>query len=72
MVDNAEIYEVDYLLDSRIHRRRLQYLVKWTGYPEADSTWEHLSNEDNCQDAIRQFHELYPSKPGGNGEGGVL
>jgi hypothetical protein len=72
IVDNEEVYEVDYLLDSRIHRRKLQYLVKWTGYPEADSTWEHLSNEDNCHEAIRQFHELYPSKPGGNGERGVL
>ena len=41
LVDNAEEYEVEKILDSRLfgRRRRLQYLVKWKGYPDSDNMW---------------------------------
>lgn len=29
-----EQYEVDYILDSRIHDGKLQYRVKWAGYKD--------------------------------------
>ncbi|THH03770.1 hypothetical protein EW145_g6019 [Phellinidium pouzarii] len=38
VLDNEEEYEVDEILDSCIHRGKLQYLVKWTGY--MDPTWQ--------------------------------
>ena len=41
LVDNAEEYEVEKILDSRLfsRRQRLQYLVKWKGYPDSDNMW---------------------------------
>ena len=41
LVDNAEEYKVEKILDSQLFGRRwqLQYLVKWKGYPDSDNMW---------------------------------
>jgi hypothetical protein len=41
LIDGEEEYSVEKILDSRHfgRRRRLQYLVKWEGYPDADNMW---------------------------------
>ena len=42
LVDNKEEYEVEVILDSRHFGRghKLQYLIKWVGYPDSDNQWE--------------------------------
>jgi hypothetical protein len=52
---------VDYLKDSRLYRGKLQYLVKWKGYPQEESTWEPEENLRNSQQLIKEFHERHPS-----------
>lgn len=42
-----EIHEVEAILDSRIRRKKLQYLVRWTG--ANDTTWEPYEHLDNCK-----------------------
>lgn len=44
VIDDEDYYIVDTILDRRRHRRRIQYLVKWRGYPESESTWEPRSS----------------------------
>jgi hypothetical protein len=41
LIDGEEEYSVEKILDSWHfgRRRRLQYLVKWEGYPDADNMW---------------------------------
>jgi hypothetical protein len=41
LIDGEEEYSVEKILDSRHFGRRwrLQYLVKWEGYPDADNMW---------------------------------
>jgi hypothetical protein len=41
LINREEEYSVEKILDSRHfgRRRRLQYLVKWEGYPDADNMW---------------------------------
>ena len=41
LVDNEEEYRVEKILDSRLFGwcKRLQYLVKWAGYPDSDNMW---------------------------------
>jgi hypothetical protein len=41
LIDGEEEYSVEKILDSRQfgRRRRLQYLVKWEGYPDLDNMW---------------------------------
>ena len=48
LVDNEEEFEVENILDSRIYRGRLQYLVKWKGYSDAENTWEVQDNVRNA------------------------
>ena len=48
-------YEVEYILDHRTRHRHKEYLVKWTGYPEHDATWEPEPNLQNSKDAIQEY-----------------
>ena len=61
LVDNAEEYEVEKILDSRLfgRRRRLQYLVKWKGYPDSDNMWV---NKDDvfADDKVQAFKDSNP------------
>ena len=61
LVDNAEEYEVEKILDSRLfgRRRRLQYLVKWKGYPDSDNMW--VDKDDVfADDKVREFKGSNP------------
>ena len=61
IVDDHEEWHVEEVMDSRIYRRRLQYLVKWVGYDQLD--WEPAENVNRLE-AVDRFHERYPDKPG--------
>lgn len=65
-VDGETQYEVAGILDSRRHRRQLQYLVRWAGYEgTAEATsWEAAANVENSPVLLTQFHARYPQKPG--------
>ena len=57
-------YEVEAILDSRLFRRKLQYLVKWLNYPPSDNTWEPAETLlEDVPDLITEFHHTFPLKP---------
>ena len=58
MNDKLE-YEVESILDSCLHRRQLQYLVKWVGYQEA--TWQPESDLTHTHQAISDFYKAHLS-----------
>src|ERR1700744_5343248 len=63
MVDDQEEYIVERIIDSRRHGRgrKLQYLVKWEGYPDSDNQW--VSKDDIFADeAIWEFKLRNPRK----------
>jgi hypothetical protein len=63
LVDGEEEYSVEKILDSRKfgRRRRLQYLVKWEGYPDSDNMW--VDKDDVfADDKVREFKALNPAK----------
>ena len=57
-----DTYEVEAILDSRVRRKKIQYLVRWTGYN--DPTWEPFDHLDGCRDLIIEFHQAFPNAPG--------
>ena len=61
--DHDEEYEVDAVIDSRIYKGKLQYLVHWKGYNESERTWELASNLKNSPKIVEQFHSSHPSTP---------
>ena len=56
-------FEVDVILDSKIMRNKLYYLVNWVGYTPNDQTWEPVANLANAADKVTTFHRQYPCKP---------
>ena len=57
-------YKVAAILDSKIMRNKLYYLVDWLGYPPSDRTWEPVTSVGNAQALVDNFHPRYPNKPG--------
>jgi hypothetical protein len=53
-------FEVEEVLDSRLRRGKLEYLVHWKGYGIADRTWQPANDLANAQDSIAKFHASYP------------
>ena len=62
-VSDGTEYEVAAILDSKIVRNKLYYLVDWLGYTPNDRTWEPAENLHNASDMVAAFHNKYPHKP---------
>ena len=39
MVDKPELYRVEEVLQQRKRKGKIEYLVKWLGYPEHFNSW---------------------------------
>ena len=51
------------VLNSRLKRGKLEYLVKWSGYTDDHNTWEPKLNLTNSKELINNFHKSNPSAP---------
>jgi hypothetical protein len=60
-IDGEDEYFIEAILDSWIHRRKLQYLIKCISYDEPD--WEPAELHSESE-AIDTFHKRYPDKLG--------
>jgi len=56
LVDGEEEYIVEEILNSRMFRRKLQYLVKWEGYGIEGNTWEYSENLAHAPEKVTDFH----------------
>ena len=61
LIDGEEEYIVEEIIDSRMFRRRLQYLVKWEGYGLEANTWEDSGNVANAPEKVAKFHVTHPA-----------
>ena len=59
MDDGRVEYEVDKLVGKRVIARgrgiRTEYLVKWKGYGDEETSWEPLANLDNSEEAVTRY-----------------
>ena len=64
LIGGVEEFEVEKVLDSRRHGRgrKLQYLIKWKGYPDSDNQWVNWDDAKESLDAIRDFKQLNPDR----------
>ncbi|CAJ0943504.1 unnamed protein product [Ranitomeya imitator] len=65
LVEGELEYVVEKILDSRISRQKLQYLVKWKGYGQEDNSWVFASDV-HAADLVRAFHLAHPGRTGGS------
>ncbi|XP_073418731.1 uncharacterized protein [Dendrobates tinctorius] len=56
LIDGQEEFVVERILDSRLRRDGVQYLVQWQGYSSEDNSWEPASNL-HAPRLLRQFHQ---------------
>ena len=63
LVDGEEEYIVEEILNSRMFRRKLQYLVKWEGYGIEGNTWEYSENLTHTPEKVTEFHTRNPGAP---------
>ena len=61
IIDDEIEYEVEQVLDSKLHHGKLQYLVKWIGYNEP--SWEPEENLEHAKDTVNDFYRLHPGAP---------
>jgi len=61
-INGEEEFEFSKIIDSRINRRRLEYLVHWQGYEVSERTWEPAANLANAPKMTKKFHRQYPTK----------
>ena len=54
---------MEYILNSLLHRKKLQYLVKWVGFND-NRTWYPASDFKGSPNRLRDFHKDYPDWPG--------
>jgi hypothetical protein len=55
MEEEGETYVVEQILKARRYRGRLEYLVKWEGFADAENTWEPSDNLAGATEAINDF-----------------
>jgi len=64
-IEGEDEYELDEIIDCRLHYNKLQDRAKWKGYsPEHDKVWYPAENFNNAEHTVQQFHRRYPRKPG--------
>ncbi|MBW0506838.1 hypothetical protein O181_046553 [Austropuccinia psidii MF-1] len=68
IIEEEEEWEFSRILDSKLKRRKLWYLVEWKCFSQDSerSTWEPAGNLKNCLELVKDFQSLYPDKPGPN------
>lgn len=60
-IEGQEEWEVEAILDSRKRRGRLEYLVRYQGYPEP--SWQPPDGLEHSPDLVKDFHQRYRNKP---------
>ena len=61
--DEAEIWQVTEIVNSRTVKGVLQYRVCCEDCIEFQDTWETIYHLDNCRDKLKELWQKFPRKP---------
>src|ERR1700677_5095486 len=63
IIEGEECYNIEAILNSKLTRGKLFYLVKWEGWSTEHNTWEPKSHLDGSRKFVEKFHQEHPSAP---------
>ncbi len=75
LVEGEEKWEVEKILDQRIKKEKIEYLVQWADSPSYENFWEPMENLSNAKEVIedyeaeRQVHQPAAKKSKGKKRG---
>ena len=55
--ESDEEYEPQTILNERLRRNKMQYLVQWRGFKKSEATWEPEAHIQSCSDIIKAWQE---------------
>jgi hypothetical protein len=61
MINEERHDEMKLILNSRLYRKRLQYLVKWLSWSDIENQWVYAENVQ-VDELIKNFHQQYFNK----------
>lgn len=61
IIDEQEEYEVKAILNSRLKRSKVEYLVRWKGFGTEEQSWEPLENVKHAQEELDKFYRENPN-----------
>eukprot|EP01119_Soliformovum_irregulare_P023243 TRINITY_DN809_c0_g1_i2.p1 TRINITY_DN809_c0_g1~~TRINITY_DN809_c0_g1_i2.p1 ORF type:complete len:516 (-),score=111.82 TRINITY_DN809_c0_g1_i2:71-1618(-) len=61
---NEGLFVIESIVDSRTQNDKLEYLLKWEGYPQNEATWEK-AEDFACPGLVDQFEEKHKRKAPG-------
>src|SRR5713226_3249477 len=61
LINGDAHYEVKKVLDLQFFCNRLQYLIKWVGYPDSENLWLATSELSSAPDLVSSFHLSHPT-----------
>ena len=64
-VNGEEQWEVERILDRRILRNKMHYLVQWRGFPAEHNSWEPVDNLAGASQLIEEFDGARTSRAAG-------
>ncbi len=45
-----------------LKNNRVEYFVKWEGWPDSDNTWEPMTHLEHCQILVQEFENKMKSQ----------
>jgi len=58
VIDGEPEWEVEEVLDSRWHRRRFQFLIKWKGFSREHNSWE-VASDVKVPDLVVEYYRKH-------------
>ena len=62
-MSDGELYNIEKILARRNINGKLEYKIKWEGYPLSQSTWEPMVNLESAKQLIEEYDLSHPMEP---------
>ena len=55
-----EFYNIEKILGRRRQNGRIEYKIKWEGYPISQCTWEPMKNLETAKELVEEYDRTHP------------